>query len=268
MQNLTKVNENTYRLTIPFKDVFTTVYLIRTSEGATLFDVAATADDVENCIIPFLKEIGITADMLKYVFVSHKHGDHSGGLKRFMQEFPETSIISRSVELKSLYEKYNFIIPEDNYVISDVLKVIYVPGHTEDSCAILDIRTNTLITGDSLQLYGIFGKKDWACNITLPIEHIKAINKLRNLSINEVYMAHDYHPCGYKACGREDVNRALDLCIEPLLYIRDLILKNPHKTDEEIRSIYNKSGDIPTVSVQVIALIRAVLNDDLFKTNI
>lgn len=265
MENTTKVNENIYRLTIPFKGIFTTVYLIITSEGATLFDVAANADDVENYIIPFLKEIGITSDMLKYVFISHKHGDHSGGLKRFMQEFPMVCIISQSPELKTLYENYNFILPEDNYIVSDVLQIISIPGHTKDSCAILDTRTNTLITGDSLQLYGVFGSKDWACNITLPVEHMEAINKLRNLCINEVYMAHDYHPFGYKVCGKEEINRALDLCIEPLLYIRDLILQNQDKSDEEIRSIYNNSDDIPTVSTRVIASLRTALDEDIFK---
>ena len=60
MQSYSKINENIYRLTIPFKDIFTTVCLIKTDEGALLFDTATYDEDVENYIIPFLDELGIT----------------------------------------------------------------------------------------------------------------------------------------------------------------------------------------------------------------
>ena len=259
---MTKINENIFRLTIPYKDIFTTVYLIKTSKGSMVFDMATTDEDVEDYIIPFLAEAGVTDDKL-YFFVSHNHGDHAGGLKRLLQEYPDACIISRSNELKELYKDYNFIMPEDNQVLLDDLKAIAIPGHTYDSCGILDTRTNTLITGDSLQFYGIYGSGDWACNIRLPIEHMEALDKLRNLAVDTVYMAHDYHPCGYVLCGNDNINSTLDLCIEPLRFIRDIILKNPHKTDEEIRSIFN-SEDLPTVNLSVVTALRKVIDEGRF----
>ena len=71
MENMLKINENIYRLTIPFKDIFTTVYVLKTDEGALLFDTATYDEDIQNYIIPFLDELEITEDMLKYVFISH-----------------------------------------------------------------------------------------------------------------------------------------------------------------------------------------------------
>lgn len=260
MENITKINKNIYRLTIPYKDIFTTAYLIKTPMGAILFDVADTDEDVENYIIPFLKEIGITSNMLKCVFVSHNHRDHAGGLQKFMQEFSNVCILSRSEILKDTYKGYKFISPNDNDVFLDVLQVITIPGHTEDSSALLDLRTKTLITGDCLQLYGIFGSEDWACNITLPAEHFDALKKVRNMDINDIYMAHNYHPGGYKAHGRDEINRVIDACIEPLMYIKNIILDNPTLEDVELRSIYNNSADIPTVKTRVIEAMREALN--------
>ena len=41
--------------------------------GALLFDTATYDDDVENYIMPFLSEIGITRNSLKYILVSQAH---------------------------------------------------------------------------------------------------------------------------------------------------------------------------------------------------
>jgi len=260
---MTKINENIFRLTIPYKDIFTTVYLIKTSVGVVVFDTATTDEDVADYIIPFIGEAGISADMLRYIFISHNHRDHAGGLKRLLQEYPDACIISRSNELKELYKDYNFILPEDNQEISKEIKVITIPGHTYDSCGILDTRTNTLITSDCLQFYGIYGSGNWACNIRLPIEHMEALDKLRNLSVDTVYMAHNYHPCGYVLCGNDKINSVLDLCIEPLRLIRDIILKNPDKNDEEIQSIFN-SEDLPNVNLAVVTALRKEIDNGRF----
>lgn len=155
------------RLVLPYKDIFTTVYLIKTPKGAILFDAASYDEDIDNAIIPFLAENDVTTKTLKYVFISHNHRDHAGGLKRFMQIYPDTCIVSRSDALAENYKAYQVYSPKDGDLLLDTLQVVTIPGHTHDSAALLDTRTKTLITGDSLQLYGIVGSEDWACNITL-----------------------------------------------------------------------------------------------------
>lgn len=40
MEPVTQINEKIYRLTTAYKDIFTTVYVIKTEKGAILFDAA------------------------------------------------------------------------------------------------------------------------------------------------------------------------------------------------------------------------------------
>lgn len=256
MENLTRINENIYRLIIPYKDIFTTVYTITTNSGVLLFDAASYDTDITDYVIPMLKELSITDEMLKYVFISHKHIDHAGGLEKLMEFFPDTCIVSRSPEIKGKFNDYAVVSPEGDSCLLDVLKVVLIPGHTEDSAAILDLRSNTMISGDSLQLYGIYGSGNWGANITLPELHVKAINKLRDMNIESIYTAHDYHPFGFNYNGREEVSKALEACIAPLIKVKKLIDLNPTLDDEEICIKYNESEYLPKLAPKVVAALR------------
>ena len=255
MENTVKINDNIYRLTLPYKDIYTTVYVIKTEKGVLLFDSASYDSDIEEYILPFLFKLNITADMLKYVFISHDHNDHSGGLGELIKKFPDINIIAKSPEIKERYKDANVIIPKENDVFMDYLKVINITGHTAESIAVYDMRTKTLISGDCLQLYGIYGSGKWGANISFPIEHIKAVGKLRNMDIEHIFTAHDYHPCGYSYIGKEEVLKALDACVSPLYEIEDMIKKNPEFDDEKICELYNSAGK-PTLGVHVVTAVR------------
>lgn len=251
----TKINENIYRLTIPYKDIYTTVYIIKTDCGTAIFDSASYDEDIRDCVIPFLNKLGVTAEDIRCVLISHNHADHSGGLSEFMKNFPACTILSRSPQLKEKFAEYKVISPEDGEIILDTLKIITIPGHTKDAISVYDMRTSTLITGDCLQLYGIYGSGKWGSNISLTDEHAEAIEKLRKTDINHILTAHDYHPMGYSYEGKEAVSKALDACIAPLREIKDLILKNPESSDEEIAEIYNSLGN-PVIGAHVVAGVR------------
>ncbi len=250
-----KVNENIYRLTIPFFDVYTTVYVVKTDCGVLLFDVASYDDDVEDYILPFLKELDIGEDELKYVFISHNHRDHSGGLKKLMEYFPEATVISKSQNLKNQYQDYNVFMPEEGDAVLEALRIVPIMGHTSDGCGIYDTRTKTLITGDCLQLYGLFGSGKWGANISYVKEHVEAIAKLRKMDIEHILTAHDYHPYGFSYQGKAAVEKALDACIAPLDEIKNLIIKNPDSNDEEVCNIYN-SADKPVIGTHVVTAVR------------
>jgi hypothetical protein len=123
------------------------------------------------------------------------------------------------------------------------------------------MRTNTLITGDCLQLWGICGSEDWASNINFPTEHVRALARLREMEIDEIYTAHDYYPLGYFAVGREAVARYLDACYEPLLRVKALITENPQATDAEIRVRYNADEGIPTIREAVVKAVRKSVSE-------
>ena len=246
---------------MPYKDIFATVYTVTTPDGILLFDAGSFDEDIEEYIVPFFEEVGIKEDMIKYVFISHNHKDHAGGLEEFMKKFPQACIISRSDRLKEKFSDYDVFAPCDGDTVLGVLNVVTIPGHTQDSSAIFDIRTRTMICGDCLQLYGIFGSGKWAANILYPEEHIEAIDKVRKMEIDCILTAHDYHPYGYCYKGKDAVLKALDACVEPLLEIKDLILNHDGLDDEKIADLFN-SENRPTLDMHVVTAVRKMLNQE------
>lgn len=253
MKSFEKITENIYRLTTSYKDIFTTVYLLIAENGTILFDAASFDADIDDVIAPALAALGVTP---QYVFVSHNHRDHAGGLSRFEALYPEATIVSRSPVLQEKYAGHPFLFPEEGTVLLDTYRVIPIVGHTADSAALLDTRTNTLITGDCLQLYGICGSEDWASNINFPTEHWQALDRLEKMPIAAVYTAHDYYPHGYFAVGEAEVARYITACREPLLRIKELIVVHPEADDAAVRALYNTTEGIPTIREAVVRAVR------------
>ena len=134
-------NSSILRVTTPYKDIFTTVYVVKTEKGVLLFDAASYDCDADDAIIPALASFGVTPADVKYIFISHNHTDHSGGLAKLMTYCPDAVILSRSGALKEKFSQYNVLCPEDGDEILDVFRVVTVSGHSADSCAVLDTRT-------------------------------------------------------------------------------------------------------------------------------
>ena len=262
MKGMPRVDENIVRLTIPYKDIFTTVYVVKSPQGIILFDTADNDRDVDEDIVPLLEQLGVGAEELKYIFISHNHRDHAGGLERVLHHFPHACVLTRSDGLREKHPGAIFCAPEDGEtLLGGLFRVVTIPGHTADSMALLDIRTKTLITGDCLQLYGIFGSTDWACAIYLPTEHLQAVEKVRGMDVKCILTAHDYHPFGFCYRGREAVTGALDICVAPLLQIRDLIRENPQLDDAAIRLKFNELDKRPTVNTRVVAAMRKAMDE-------
>ena len=256
VRNLEKINEHIYALCIPYKDIFTTVYFIMTDSGVLLFDTASYDCDVEDAILPALRELGVGEDDLKYVFISHNHTDHAGGLGKLLEAFPTVCVISKSESLREKFAGYNFLLPGEGEAILDTLSVVSVIGHTKDSAALYDSRTKTLISGDCLQLYGIFGSGAWGANISFFTEYAEAIRKLQKMNIDAILTAHDYHPCGRMYFGKEEVAAALDACLVPFELIKELVRKAPAASDDEICENYNSQNNLPRLGAHVVRKYR------------
>lgn len=256
MNYITQINENVFRATLPYKTIFTTVWIIKTEIGSLLFDCGSYDNDARDYIIPFIESLGITKADLKYVFISHDHSDHSGGLKGFLKEYPDVCVLSLSSDLKARYGEYNVFSPSSDDFILGCLKAIPIMGHTIDSCALLDTRTNSLYTGDCLQFYGICGNEAWASNIYYPAEHFAALERIEQLSVNEIYAAHDYYPYGYKYIGMLEIAAGIDACRKPLYRLKKLIIDNPSLSDCDIQTLYNNDPAKPTLSTRVVGIMR------------
>ena len=255
-----KVAENIYRIITPYKDIYTTVTVILTPCGAVIFDTASYREDVEKTILPALEALRVREEDLKYIVISHDHGDHAGGLEWMAEAFPKAGILSRSAALR---EKYGTVVrcPEDGEQILDTLQIVAVPGHSADSLCLLDTVTGTLISGDSLQLYGIYGSGAWGANVGMPVEHLEAIEKLRKMPVQRILASHDYHPFGWLAEGGEAVAKYLDACPEALCKILDAVTSHPEMEVEALAEAYNTTSGLPTVSVRVFKALRAAAQD-------
>ena len=257
LNHLQKINDHIYALCTPYKDIFTTVYFIKTEHGAILFDAASYDCDIEDAVIPALNELGIGEDDLKYVFISHFHADHAGGLGRLLASYPNVCVVSRSDALREKFPSNTFASLQEGEKLLEHLSVVGIVGHTRDSAALYDSRTKTLISGDCLQLYGIFGSGTWGANISFSTEYAENIEKLRKMDIDTVLTAHDYHPCGRIYKGKENIAAALDACLAPFALLQKLIDEAPDADDATICERYNTSAKLPTLGAHIVKKYRA-----------
>lgn len=260
MEGLTRVTPDIYRLVVPFLDIYTSVFVVRTEEGDLLYDTATYPEDIDKYIVPALNELGVTRESLKVVIVSHNHRDHAGGLSRFAELYPNTVIAAGSSACTERVSGRNVRVLSDGESVLGPLSALMIPGHESDCIGIIDKRTATLLSGDGLQLYGIYGSGAWGSNIDIISEHIAVCEKIKSLGLNTVIASHDYHPCGYRADGFVAIARYADQCIAALYTVRDYILANPEITDNtELAQRYNAHSGLPTVGRHVFAAVREVL---------
>lgn len=253
------VNENIGRLKIPFEDIFTTVFLIKTEEGAVLFDTATYPTDADEYIVPALKAAGVDANSLAYIVISHSHRDHAGGLARLLEIYPDVTVVGRSEKLRDESKAAKWIIPDDETEICGVLRTVMMTGHSPDSMGVIDTRTKTLVSGDSLQLYGIFGSGKWGANIPFPTEHFSVLDKLRSMDIESVFASHDYHSLGWRADGREAVLAYLNECAQAIYDIRDFMGAYQQLDDSAIAEMYNSASGKPRVGERIFKAVRVLL---------
>jgi metallo-beta-lactamase class B len=85
------VNDLQRKAPLPATRVFDQLYFVGenavsswaldTSEGIILFDALNGPDDVTGTIVPGLKKFGLDPARIKYIVMTHAHGDHFGGMK-------------------------------------------------------------------------------------------------------------------------------------------------------------------------------------------
>ncbi len=99
-------------------------------------------------LIHALKNSGLKPDDIDIVFITHWHKDHFGNMKVFKN--------SEFVMSEQTINRFNldFRGVKDNEKISDGVKVVYTPGHTEDHASLF-IETNRLQYSEMMGSGGI-----------------------------------------------------------------------------------------------------------------
>lgn len=157
----TKVFDNLYAI----GDAGTTAYALVTSQGIILID-SLPANQTETVLLPGMKALGLDPANVKYVIITHGHGDHSGGSFTFQERYGAHVALSsvdwdlmrpadgkgkaqanaprRDVELKD----------GDKVTLGDVsVTAVLTPGHTPGSLGLIF----PVKDGDTTRIAAMFG---------------------------------------------------------------------------------------------------------------
>jgi metallo-beta-lactamase class B len=76
-------------------------WALDTSEGIVLFDALNGPDDVAGTIVPGLKRLGLDPARIRYVVLTHAHGDHYGGVNA-VKALSNARVVSTEADWKEL----------------------------------------------------------------------------------------------------------------------------------------------------------------------
>lgn len=187
--------EGIYRLKIPFDTVYTSVFLIKAPSRVILVDCATTARDVEDVILPALAELGYTPTDVDTLVLTHRHGDHAGGLDTLLCHAPHLKVVT------------------DIRALADGVCTYPMGGHTRDSIGVFCTRTGTLISGDGIQGAGV---DKYRCYTEDPKMYPETLARIREDGrIENILFSHAYEPwLTDRASGREQVLACLDASLQ------------------------------------------------------
>ena len=187
--------EGIYRLKIPFDTVYTSVFLIKAPSRVILVDCATTARDVEDVILPALAELGYTPTDVDTLVLTHRHGDHAGGMETLLHHAPQLEVVT------------------DIRALADGVCTYPMGGHTKDCIGVFCTRTGTLISGDGIQGAGV---DKYRCYTEDPKMYLETLARIReDARIENILFSHAYEPwLADRASGREQVLACLDASLQ------------------------------------------------------
>lgn len=236
MNKLSEIVKNIYLLKVPFQSVYTSVFFALEDKEITMYDTATTGDDAENYIFPALSELENQGYVLKRSVISHFHDDHAGGLRCVAGKYPHAEIYAGDAEYFNSRGFMGVKPAVDGMKISENLTLYRFFGHSHDCVAIHDMRTNTLLTADAFQGYGIL-KYGVYGNVG---EWLDSIESAKTLDVENMITSHEYFPYGQTAFGRSEVIKYLNGCKECFSEIYGYIVKCEAEGVVDLKTVANK----------------------------
>ncbi len=160
----------TFRVMPGNATIYTNMYVVadeETKEGI-LIDAAGGIDKIYN----YVENMNIK---LKYVILTHCHGDHIAGLKELRKNYPRIKVVINEDDKVGLTDDTinlcSFLGLPENYIEADILvkdgdiiefgglkaTIIHTPGHTAGSMSILI--KDAVFTGDTM-FKRVYGRTD------------------------------------------------------------------------------------------------------------
>ena len=237
---------NIYLLKVPFSGLWTGVMLI-TGEENCLIDSGAKDTDVDQYILPALAELGMDLHAVKWLLNTHSHGDHIGGHAR-IQNLANLKVVAHgssapkvadpvpyAIETRTKFPEHSPApqcylqgvpvdrVLEDGEIIGGRLQVIHTPGHDDDCVCWYDLKTKTLITGDSIQGNGTPAQGvGFYKNLD---QYLASLEKLQAMEIENIVCGHEYDGIGWNISGADAVKNALQCCADAVQRYQMFVLE-------------------------------------------
>ena len=203
------------------------IHVVEECGRIALIDTGSN-DSLENTLT-FIRQLGLDADSVDFVILTHIHLDHAGGAGRFMAAFPKAKLVVHQRGARHMAEPsklvagvsavygadyvakvYGEIMPipverimpaSDGMEISlagRLLQILDTPGHARHHICIVDQKTNGIFTGD---MFGLsYRELDVEGRVFIfptttptqfdPAEMLESINRLLSFKPAAVYLTH------------------------------------------------------------------------------
>ena len=240
MVDIKEVGENIYLIDDMLYSIpqWGSVYLLN-EEKKAIVDTGPTTS--AGAVLEGIKKLGVGADEIDYLIVTHIHLDHAGGAGRLLRDMPRARVVVhhraarhlvtpdrlvRSVaeaQGEAMMVKMGEVIPVDGDRVVPVaendeiklnagqgLRFLETPGHAPHELCIRESRNNGLFSGDAI---GVSVAEN---SVLLPVtpppgfdlpRYLASLERLARLDVSRIYYSH----FGATDRVREDLQRAADL---------------------------------------------------------
>lgn len=189
MEDVKRVADDLYLVKHPTENGFVGVIVVLGKRKIGLVDTGFEETPV-NYVFPFLQELGRKPEEVDYVVNTHKDGDHVGGNKA-IKEKTKAKIAIHELDAETVETVDVKLKDEDVVELGErKFRVIHTPGHTPGSICLYDEKNCTLVTGDS-----ICGERSELIRMDKEM-YINSLQKLLDLDIKVLVMAHPFKPLG------------------------------------------------------------------------
>jgi glyoxylase-like metal-dependent hydrolase (beta-lactamase superfamily II) len=158
----------------------------------TIIDTGASAAHAHR-IIESIKGLGLDPSSISKIILTHKHPDHSGGLKELLEILKSNNTTVYAHESAKPYYRglENLKGLQDGDILDlDGLKfkVIHTPGHTQDGLCLYNSEKKILISGDTVFSHGNIGRTDLSGGSMKTL--VKSIENLADRNIEFLLHGH------------------------------------------------------------------------------